>query len=480
MVQAQGVAVGGMTEPVIDRGSFRDPSGFVCHLGGQVFRAVDAVCAETVRALQESGLLAALEQQAGLLHTRAVRTDEPAYENLRGHYPQVESFLWHERVPFISYPYEWTTSMLADAAVRCLDLQLLLVEQGYTLKDASAYNMQFVGGKVVFIDIPSIVRAPRRDMWTALDQFYRMFLYPLLLSRSGRTSLKEYFLSNIDGMEPAEVYRRFGFFGALGASILDLWLPQQLQRFVADEPGALRQRVEQQRSDARPLMMNLRRLRAKVGRFGAAPEPASRWTGYADDNSYDEKAEAAKRDFVDACLEQYRPARVLDIGCNTGRYAEMAAARGASVVAVDSDAGCIDRLYRRARDKGRDILPLVVDLANPSPGIGFRNAERSAFEDRASFDCVLALALVHHLLVTGRLPLEAIRDMFADLAESHLVVEYVDPADPMFISVLGAREDLYGDLTPERFVGVFEKRFKVLSQAAIGPHRIIYFLEKHT
>ncbi|MCH7611928.1 MAG: hypothetical protein IIB45_01060 [Candidatus Marinimicrobia bacterium] len=145
-------------------------------------------------------------------------------------------YVHHEKLWLVNYPYEWTARMLADAAKCTLSVQMTLMKHGFNLKDASAYNMQFIGTKVVFIDIPSIVRTPCRNVWIALDQFYRMFLYPLLLARCGRTSLKEYFLSNIDGMEPAEVYRRFGFLGALGASLLDLWLPQQLQRFVSDKP----------------------------------------------------------------------------------------------------------------------------------------------------------------------------------------------------------------------------------------------------
>ena len=478
MAAAQGLAVEGVDTPTVDCGSFRDPSGFVCHLGDQIFRAVDGACREMVRELHQAGMLDSLRKRAGLLHTRTVEPDEPVHAQLHRHYPDVDSFLWHERVPFISYPYEWTVSMLADAGVCCLDLQLMLVEQGYTLKDASAYNMQFAGGEIVFIDIPSIVKTPRRDMWTALDQFYRMFLYPLLLSRHGRSSLKEYFLSHIDGLELAEVYRRFGFSGSLWTAMLDLWLPRQLHRLVSGKTVALRERVEQKQGDARPLIMNLRRLRGKLHRLGVAGEPDSRWTGYRDDNSYDDAAEKQKIDFVDRCLEQCTPRRVLDVGCNTGRYSELAADRGAMVVAIDSDSGCIDRLYRGAQASKRDILPLVVDLANPSPGIGFRSVERTAFEDRCSFDCVLALALVHHLLVSARLPLPAIRDLFADLSASHLVVEYVDPADPMFQAVLAVREDLYGDFNESRFRSVFEERFTLIRRDSIGPHRTLFFFEK--
>jgi SAM-dependent methyltransferase len=294
-----------------------------------------------------------------------------------------------------------------------------------------------------------------------------------------RGSLKEYFLGNLDGAELDEVYRRFGFFGAARPTLwLDLWLPYQLQRFMRGSAGKLRAKVEQDRGDSRPLAMNLERLKRKIDKLARLAHNTGRWTDYATDNSYrpseTERKEAFVRDFLDA----HRPGRVLDLGCNTGRFSELASAFGADVVSVDSDPMCVDRLYRRARDRGSSILPLVIDLASPSPGMGFKNLERQSFLGRSSFDGVLALALVHHLLVTHRLPLEAIRDLLCDLTTGYLVVEFVEPQDPMFVSLLGARENLYKDLTPAAFVGVFERRFELISQAAVTPHRTIFRFRK--
>ncbi len=465
--------------PVRDPGSFRDPSGFVCHLGDEVYRAVDDRCAALVDALSGSGLLTQLQQEAGLVPTRLVREHDAAHTTLRQHFPHAHAFLQHEKIPFLSYPYEWPRSMLADAALCCLDLQILLIEHELSLKDASVYNIQFARGLPVFIDVPSIEAVTRRDVWTGLHQFYRMFLFPLLMSRFGRTTLKEYFLSNLEGADLDNVYDRFGFLGSLRASLwLDVWLPYQLQRCNRSNGTALRNRIERNTSDPRPLLINLRRLRRKVDSLCDASRGTSRWIDYAGHNSYSEDDTARKKAFLTRFLEAHPLTRILDIGCNTGRYAELAARRGVPLVAIDTDESCVDTLHRRTRKTGLDILPLVMDITNPSPGIGFRNSERQPFTSRASFDCVFALALVHHLLVTSRLPLESIRDMLADLTSAWAIVEFVAPDDPMFVQILGAREDIYRHVTLDRFLEVFGTRFHVRDRQPVAHHRTLVAFEK--
>ncbi len=481
MGQAQDVYTQELAPPIRDPGSFRDPSGFVCHLDGQVFRAIDAPCSSLIKQLDSTGLLDKLQRIGGVIPTRVVRRDEDVYATLRAFVPQVEEFLQHERIELISYPYEWSTAMLADAGICCLDLQLLLVEHAYSLKDASAYNIQFLRGRPVFIDVVSIEKVSRRNVWTALDQFNRMFLFPLLLQRYHGCSLKEYFLASLDGAELDEVYRRFGFVSAMRPSLwMDVWLPHQLQRLAKQDTSKLRSKVEQDRSDPRPLVMNLKRVRHKVQTLGARASSSGPWLGYAENNSYDKLADARKEAFVVETLRAHPARRVLDIGCNTGRFAQLAEQQGAAVVAIDTDRACIDAFHRRTRGDDRDILPLVVDIANPSPGIGYRNIERASFIDRASFDYVFALALVHHLLITARLPMESIRDLLADLTQSHLIVEFVNPADEMFVSLLGAREDIYSHLSLRGFLAVFGERFELIAQTPITEHRTLVSFKKRS
>lgn len=479
MDQEQDLETKLLTPPARDPGSFRDPSGFVCHFDGSVFRAIDPECSARVRELESSGLLGKLQHLGALIPTRRVGSEERVYQTLHRHIPQVADFLHHEKVPFISYPYEWSTSMLVDAARCCLDLQLLLIQHGYSLKDASAYNVQFVKGRPVFIDVPSIETVRRRDVWTALDQFLRMFLFPLLLSRYRRFDQKGYFLAHLDGMTLDEVYQIFGPLSALRPGLLlDVMLPYHLQRFAAGDGKTLGIRVNKERSDSRAIAWNLRRLKSKIAALGRRSVADSEWVDYTLANTYTTNETKRKERFIIAFLEEHRIQRVLDLGCNTGRFTVLAAKGGASVVAVDADPACVDRLYCETRGKGWDITPLVVNIANPSPGIGFRNRERLSFTDRASFDCVLALALVHHLLVTSRLPLGSIVDLFADLTSSYLVVEFIERGDEMFTSLLAAREDIYGHVTRDRFLSEFSRRFDLISQENITEHRTMVSLEK--
>ncbi len=462
-----------------DPGSFRDPSGFVYHFNGHVYRAIDGECAARFCDLEHTGLLAQLVETAGLIPTRLLERTEPACRALHRRVPHIDAFLEHEKVPFVSYPYEWSTAMLADAATRCLDLQLLLMQHGHSLKDASAYNIQFVKGQPVFIDVPSIETVRRRDVWMALDQFCRMFLYPLLLDRHRKGGPAGYYLEHLDGMNLEDVYRRFGLWRALRPRLwLDVLLPYQLQRFASAKDTAINARAHVDRADTKALAWNLSRLKTKVQSLGRRSGAASHWIDYANANTYDSDEAQRKGAFIDTFLQERPPRRILDLGCNTGRYTELAARRGVSVVAVDSDQACIDHLYRRTHAHGWDVTPLVMNIANPSPGIGFRNIERASFMDRASFDCVFALALLHHLLVTSRLPLGSIVDLLADLTDAHLIVEFIDPRDEMFVSLLAARENLYEDLNLERYFNAFATRFDLIAQTRITEHRTLVTLRK--
>ncbi len=465
-----------------DHGSFRDPSGFVFHHNGKVYRAIDDSFARIFDELDRSGLLGQLQDESQLIRTRRVNQNEFVNAKLPTEFSQTQhstSVLHHERIPFLSYPYEWSSAMLADAAMCTLDLQLQVMAAGYSLKDATAYNVQFMASQPVFIDITSIEAVERKDVWTALDQFYRMFLYPLLLSAYGRTHAKSYFLSHIDGMEPDDVCRRVGRFAALRpAMLLDVWLPCQLKRLANRRNATLRKSSSNIKSDSAPLELNLKRLRNKISKIVKKSRNEGTWLNYENDNNYDGSAEAAKRSFVQKHVGQMKPKRVLDIGCNTGTYSRIAADQGASVVALDSDTSCIDALYRDANDNGRDILPLVMNIANPSPGIGFRNVERPSFLDRASFDCVFALALIHHLYVTSNLPIVAIRDLLVDLTEDTLVVEFIEPSDSMFQRLRGSRTDTFAEFSIEQCKYSFAQRLDILDESAVTPHRTLVAYRK--
>ena len=374
--------------------------------------------------------------------------------------------------------------MLADAGRLTLRLQGELLKLGLALKDATAYNIQFVRGKPVFIDLTSIEKPARLDLWFALGQFNRMFLYPLLLAKHAGWDLRSYFLPSLDGRSTLQVGQAFSFLKRWSpALIMDVGLPFALEKKVKAGKVSAPQAPASGVPTGNPAIqeMTLRRLDRKITALAAAIAPATVWGDYTQTCSYDDAAEASKKSLVRDFLKQVRPATVLDIGCNTGDYSRIAAECGAGVLATDFDVGAVEQMYGRLRQEPAAITPLVVDIANPSPGIGYLNAERPAFLNRIRPDCVLALAVIHHLLVGANLPLAAIRDLFAALAQKHLVLEFVPTDDVMFRKLIEFRVNLYADITLARCLEVFGEKFTLLRREPVqNSPRTLLLLEKRS
>ncbi len=394
-------------------------------------------------------------------------------------------FFEHERIPFPSYPYEWPPEMLHAAAGLTIDLARELLPCGFGIKDATPYNVLFCGPHPVFVDVLSFEpRDPHDPLWLPYAQFVRTFLLPLALSQRLDLAPAQVFLARRDGIEPDEAYRwlpkslrfRRPF---LSLVTMPVWLAR---RHNPDDAAVYRPRPMSDPGKARFVLERLlARLRRTVDRLQPASAKTSTWSGYADANSYSPQAAAAKIAFVERALAEFRPARVLDVGANTGRFSGLAAAQGASVVAIDSDPVVVGKLWRGACATGAGILPLVVDIARPTPATGWRNRECLSFLDRCHghFDAVLMLALVHHLVVTERVPLAEIVALAADLTTDLAIVEFVGPGDPMFRRLLRGRERLYEGITEAAFESRVGERFQVLRRQPLeGTERTLYLLRK--
>jgi SAM-dependent methyltransferase len=456
-----------------DGGSFRDPSGFVFEYGHHIYRAVDDRVLAIWKNLSASGAAGAWMRAGMLVGTRTV-SDAVTEAALRAVAPAAGGFLQHARVPVISYPYEWSPTMLADAGRLTLKLQIALLTHGLALKDATAYNVQFVGAQPVFIDLPSIEAPARADLWYALGQFQRMFTQPLLLHRRRGVSLRGYFLNCLDGAAPEDIVGQFSRWERMLPGVFfDVTLPAWLAARAArqpEAPSAFRSGEAESESKRRvqAQVWNLRRVDKKLARLAKPKKAGSAWSGYTDACGYSAAATAGKSDAIRDFLRQARPATVLDVGCNTGHYALLAARSGARVIAIDQDLACVDAVYRRARADRAAVLPLCVDLANPSPAIGFLNRERAAFLERAASDCVLALAVLHHLHVTANLPLTGIRDLFEVVARKYLVLEFVPQRDPMFARLTRFRAETFPDYSLQRCLEVFGARFDLIRQTPVA------------
>jgi SAM-dependent methyltransferase len=436
--------------------SFRDPANQVFYADGQVFRGLRGAAVEDWRALAATGFFSRMVEQGGICAT------EPAAEqDTAGGFDLV---LRHDRIPFISYPYEWTFSMLRDAALVHLEILAAAVPEQMITKDGSAYNLQWRGGQPTFIDIGSFERLTDGEPWAGYRQFCQTMLYPLLLQAHLDLDFQPWLRSQIDGIEPAQMRRLFAGSRRFKAGIFKHVVLQHAfeRRFAQTSSQQARADLRSAGFSTELLVATVRALRKLVTRLDWQA-PASHWGGYRQTCSYSADDAEAKQAFVDQALAAAGTLDlVLDLGANDGAYSRLAARHARHVVAVESDHAVTDALYRQLRDEGEQkVLPLVMDLANPSPGIGWRGRERAAFTDRADADVVLALALVHHLAIGRNVPLPEVLDWLAGLGRQ-LVIEFVDPADPMAQRLLANKPaGMFGDYRREVFERLLETRFTV-------------------
>jgi hypothetical protein len=381
--------------------------------------------------------------------------------------PEAVAVIQPRELAFISYPYEWSFSQLKEAALLTLELQSRALDAGMRLKDASAYNIQFDAGRPILIDSLSFEVAEATEPWPAYRQFCEHFLAPLALiaMRDARCGLmlREF----IDGI-PLDLAARL----LPGRSRLNLGLSAHVhlhagaQRRAANKPppaeGAAKPARKLSATGQRALLDSLRRTVE-----GLRWEPSGHWTEYATTTSYSEAATASKAEIVREMLAAVGGSTAWDVGANTGVYSAMAAEAGYRVIAWDQDAGSVEAHWRRVRGEANPaILPLVLDLANPSPAIGWALEERASFLERGEPDLVMGLALVHHLAIGNNVPLPAVARLFARMA-SHAIVEFVPKEDPMTRRLLAARRDVFDHYSIDGFRAAFGAAFEIVREAPI-------------
>jgi SAM-dependent methyltransferase len=471
--------------------SFRDPAGCCCSFHGRVLRFVTTeAVSEFEKFLQTNGARQFIARKK-FVSTRRLNENETAA--LRAapelqpvfNAQSIGAVFEHERIPFPSYPHEWPPEMLWDAGRLTLELAQAALADGFGLKDATPRNVLFRGSEPVFIDALSFeLRNPGDPIWNPHAQFVRAFLLPLLANHRWGVPLAEIFTTRRDGIEPEEVYRFCGPLEKFKPRMLSLVsIPTWLSRKTSPDNQKIYQpHLLANAKKARFILESLlKRLDRTLDSLQPAAQKKSVWSDYMATHSYDDPAFAAKEKFVNEALREFQPARVLDAGANTGHFSALAARAGAAVVAIDLDAACAGAIWRRAREQKLNILPLVLNLANPSPALGWQNGECPSFLNRAAgaFDGVLMLALIHHLLVTERIPLAEIFRLASQVTNLLLVVEFVAPQDDMFRRLTRGREYLHAALDMKMFEQACTPYFEIVRSLALpGTQRRMYCLKR--
>lgn len=452
-------------------GSFRDPSGFVFRRDGIVYRQVNHCYKEDYDCLMSSGLYEHLVD-ANLLIPHEEVTDvashrpEEAYKVLRP-----------EQVQFVSFPYEWCFSEYKDAALTTLAVQKTALQHGMTLKDCSAYNIQFHKGRPVFIDTLSFTRYVEGKPWTPYKQFCQHFYGVLAMMSYTDIRLRRLTRTFIDGV-PLDLvssvlpYRtRFVF-----PLLLHIHLHAKTQTRYADVE------IDKSKFEHKVSLNGLRglldSLESGIQRLTWKPV-GTEWADYYSDNSYTPAGREHKQRLITEYLSAAAPKTVWDMGANTGFHSRVASGLGAHTVAFDIDPAAVELNYLQVvNDKETNLLPLLIDLTNPSPGIGWENDERPSLIDRGPVDLAMALALVHHLAISNNVPLGRIATFFARICRN-LIIEFVPKSDHKVRKLLATREDVFPSYTQQDFEKEFGVFFEIVrTDKVLDSERVLYLMKR--
>lgn len=468
------------TSAITNPDSFRDPEGFVFVSGSKILRALWPKGLESYRALRESSLAESLEKDNLLV--RSWEVDREGWRNF-GPLPEgIAGILEQTKIPLITFPFEWSFDMLRDAALLHIDLLLRAGQKGYFLKDASPYNLQFMNGSPIFIDVLSFQPYEKGVPWIGYSQFCEGFLFPLLIDAYGQIDFQNILRSYFQGIPvhitKALLNRRHWLRPEVFYHVV---LQAIAQKSFSQKPPKLKNQFRALNFDLPTVLSLVGRMKKVIERLSCFSRAQSHWTSYQEDNSYDEKSRYTKKTFIKTHLEKIRPDTVWDLGCNTGEYTLIAHDYCANVVAFDSDPDCVNQLYLYCKRKNiTKVLPLVMDITNPSPGLGVNLAERSSIYERGTPDCILALALIHHLCIAQNIPMSMLFHCFIKLGARYALVEFVPKTDPMVLHLLTNRDDVYSWYTKETFEEEAMRFFVIVEKVELpNSGRILYCLERH-
>ena len=440
-----------------DPGSFKDPEGRVFYHDGRVFRTLSADARARIVRVGSDGTLTELIDRglmidAGLVDTESLGLDR----SILG-----ETVLRQRRLPMISYPHEWSFEMLRDGALVTLDLLEACLAKDLILKDATAFNVTADSGRMVFFDVLSIDDYTDSHPWDGYAQFCREFLFPLMLTSYKGVEFQPWFRGTLQGLPVRQFARLMSLRDRLRPGVLKHAVLQAgLERSFSESDVEVRSSFKSVKFAKGMILANISGLR-KLIRGLPYEVGDSVWGAYAATHSYNTADYAQKRDFVAGAIGRLAPSTVVDLGGNIGDYSLLVAPQVERVVCVDIDPACINTLYKRVRaDAIANVVPIVGDLLNPSPWLGWALNERRDLFSRIRSDAFLALALVHHICIGGNVPIDSFAKQLADIAPEG-VVEWVDKDDAMVQRLLRNRSDVFADYSWDSFRAALEAHFTI-------------------
>ena len=463
-----------MNKFFVDESSFRDRNGFVFYYKNEVYRQINKSYKNEFDRYSSSGLHQELVDKGYIIPHDEVEIDDYQCEKM---YKIIKPV----NIPYISYPYEWCFSQLKDAALLTLNIQIIALKYGFTLKDATAYNIQFYKGKVIFIDTLSF-ELYQKGPWNAYNQFCKHFLAPLILKKNkdhrlGR--LSELFIDGIpldlaSKLLPKHSWLNFHVFS-------HIHMHARFQSNYASKHDIGKIKIDEINNK-----LNINKISSLVESLKdfihslSWSKNKSEWGDYYNETNYDVDAMSNKIDIVEGYLlrTDIEIESIADLGANNGHFIRLANKYSNNIISFDIDELAVEKNYMIGRDSGKEkMLPLVLDLVNPSPSIGWANCERNSFKSRKKFDVVLALALIHHLAISNNVPLSKIISLFHEITNKFLIIEFVPKDDSQVDKLLKTRKDIFTDYSESCFEYEARKLFNIVDKVSVrNSKRVIYYL----
>lgn len=455
--------------------SFRDPSGHMFEKDGILYRQINYIYRENYDHLIDSGLYKLLSERRLLVKHQEV--NEPISDSELAY-----KIILPERIGFISYAYEWCFNQLKDAALLTLDLQLMALEHDMTLKDASVYNIQFHQGSPIMIDTLSFDKYIESQPWAAYRQFCQHFLAPLALMTKTDVRLNKLLIAYVDGI-PLDLAARLLPRSTLilpGLAI-HLHIHARTQRTYSETTSTKSSKLNKSRRISKMGMIGIIQSLRKAITNLKWRSGKTEWGDYYSCTNYSDVAFQAKKNFVEKSLLAIKPASVWDLGSNTGFFSRLASDLGIPTVSFDIDPTAVEKNYCRVREKNEKfLLPLLLDLTNPSPDLGWDSDERTSFCHRGPVECIMALALIHHLTISNNVPFYRVASFFSKLC-TYLIVEFVPKHDSQVKRLLRSRVDIFETYDQANFEAVFLNYFQIIDSGMIqNSDRKLYLMQKLT
>lgn len=454
-----------MTKRNKDTSSFRDPSGYIFYESDSIYRKINKCYFDKYDTLMNSGLYKELTEKELLIkHEEIERNDEYI-------------IIKPEKIPFISYPYEWCFEELKDASLLTLEIQLIALKYNMILKDATAYNIQFYKGKPIFIDTLSFDTYNEGEPWGAYGQFCRHFMAPLLLMNNVDENLNCLLKNYIDGI-PVELANNI-LKNRGGLSALQ-HIKLHSKSITKNNDSKDTKQVNLSKTSIINIVSMMQRQIEKMKRKITDTE----WDKYYDNTNYDKLAEKSKINIVEEYIKYIKLNKndiIWDFGANDGKYSRIAIKNNGYVISYDIDYNAVNRNYNKAKkEQENNILPLLLDLTNPPSSIGFAESERKGLTSRGPVKCIMLLAMIHHICISNNVPLDALSNWLSKIC-NHLIIEFVPKNDSQVEKLLKTRRDIFDNYNEKTFEQEFSKNFKIIKKNKVNDSkRTIYLMEsKH-